>query len=169
MTVIINGSTGIDTVQDSVITSAKLASGQTLSVNGITFPASQVASADANTLDDYEEGTWTPVVASTTGSLTAYTSSGRYTKVGNTVYVNGRFIITTVGTAGGFATINGYPFTANSNQSFNGSCRESASTGNIYNATLNPSNTAGIIAATANGALSWVNTRTYDWNFTYQV
>jgi len=29
---------------------------------GITFPATQSASTDANTLDDYEEGTWTPVV-----------------------------------------------------------------------------------------------------------
>ncbi len=27
---------------------------------GITFPATQSASSDANTLDDYEEGTWTP-------------------------------------------------------------------------------------------------------------
>jgi hypothetical protein len=35
-------------------------SGTTPSLNGITFPATQVASADANTLDDYEEGTWTP-------------------------------------------------------------------------------------------------------------
>jgi hypothetical protein len=34
-------------------------SGTTPSLNGITFPATQVASADANTLDDYEEGTWT--------------------------------------------------------------------------------------------------------------
>jgi len=27
---------------------------------GITFPATQTASSNANTLDDYEEGTWTP-------------------------------------------------------------------------------------------------------------
>ena len=27
---------------------------------GITFPATQSASSDANTLDDYEEGTWNP-------------------------------------------------------------------------------------------------------------
>jgi hypothetical protein len=33
-------------------------SGTTPSLNGITFPATQVPSADANTLDDYEEGTW---------------------------------------------------------------------------------------------------------------
>ena len=34
---------------------------------GITFPATQSASTDANTLDDYEEGTWTPTVNSTGG------------------------------------------------------------------------------------------------------
>jgi hypothetical protein len=32
---------------------------------GITFPAAQSASSDANTLDDYEEGTWTPNVGGT--------------------------------------------------------------------------------------------------------
>jgi hypothetical protein len=31
--------------------------------SGITFPATAVAASDANTLDDYEEGTWTPVVS----------------------------------------------------------------------------------------------------------
>jgi hypothetical protein len=59
--------------------------------SGITFPATQSASSDANTLDDYEEGTWTPVITAQTGSLTAYTSSGIYTKVGRTVYINGKF------------------------------------------------------------------------------
>ncbi len=33
----------------------------------ITFPATQNPSADANTLDDYEEGTWTPVDSSGAG------------------------------------------------------------------------------------------------------
>jgi hypothetical protein len=115
MTVIINGSTGIDTVQDSVITSAKLASGQTLSVNGITFPASQVASADANTLDDYEEGTWTPTLSSsgTAPTVSTYTTrNGNYTKIGDRVTVNCqiRATITSVGT--GTPRITGMPFTS---------------------------------------------------------
>jgi hypothetical protein len=136
---------------------------------GITFPATQSASSDANTLDDYEEGTWTPTVTSQTGSLTAFTSSGRYTKIGNTVYVNAKFKITTTGTAGSYANVSGYPFTSNSNQTFNGAARETQTTGNLYNATLEPSATSGIIAGNANGALSWVDTRDYQWNFTYQV
>jgi hypothetical protein len=31
--------------------------------SGISFPATQSASSDANTLDDYEEGTWTPTTS----------------------------------------------------------------------------------------------------------
>ena len=50
--------------------------------SGITFPATQVASADANTLDDYEEGTWTPTMP----YATAYgTQAGKYVKIGNLV------------------------------------------------------------------------------------
>ena len=56
---------------------------------GITFPASQSASSDANTLDDYEEGTWTPTLTfSTSGSITYLTQTGSYTKIGNTVRVD---------------------------------------------------------------------------------
>ena len=54
---------------------------------GITFPATASASTDSNTLDDYEEGTWTPaLVGSTSGSAASYSSrTGTYTKIGNTV------------------------------------------------------------------------------------
>jgi len=50
---------------------------------GITFPASQSASTDANTLDDYEEGTWTPILASFGG--TGLAATGYYTKIGRVV------------------------------------------------------------------------------------
>jgi hypothetical protein len=112
MTVVINGTTGIDTVQDSVITSAKLASGQTLSVNGITFPASQVASADANTLDDYEEGTWTPTIlfgGSGTG-ITYAVQLGRYTKIGRIVSLQCNVVLSNKGSAAGDANISNLPF-----------------------------------------------------------
>ena len=52
--------------------------------SGVTFPASQSASTDANTLDDYEEGTWTPVDAS--GAALSYTgAAGTYEKIGRQV------------------------------------------------------------------------------------
>jgi hypothetical protein len=74
--------------------------------SGITFPATQSASSDANTLDDYEEGTWTPSV----GGDATYTSQiGQYTKVGNLVYAKFTVIIGTLGT-GRTNDISGLPF-----------------------------------------------------------
>jgi hypothetical protein len=54
----------------------------------IKFPATQNASADANTLDDYEEGTWTPVDGSGAG-LSLVGAAGDYTKCGNRVILDG--------------------------------------------------------------------------------
>jgi len=56
---------------------------------GITFPATQSASTDANTLDDYEEGTWTPTIigSTTAGTATYISTNGTYTKVGRVVTV----------------------------------------------------------------------------------
>lgn len=58
-------------------------------ISGINFPATQVTSTDANTLDDYEEGTWTPSIigTTTTGTATYSIQAGRYTKIGNLVTV----------------------------------------------------------------------------------
>lgn len=55
--------------------------------SGVRFPATQVASADANTLDDYEEGTFTPTVIGSTsaGTATYGRQTGRYTKIGRLV------------------------------------------------------------------------------------
>jgi hypothetical protein len=60
----------------------------------IKFPAAQNASADANTLDDYEEGTYTPTVTGATVVGTP-TYSGFYTKIGRQVRVVATFTSTT--------------------------------------------------------------------------
>ncbi len=76
---------------------------------GITFPATQSASTDANTLDDYEEGTWTPVIKLGTTTQTVTSSSGRYTKIGRQVTVYAEIYgITKSGT--GTLTVTGLPF-----------------------------------------------------------
>jgi hypothetical protein len=67
-------------------TGTMVVSGTTPSLNGITFPATQVASAGANTLDDYEEGTWTPTLINN-GTVTYVAQFGRYTKIGNVVTI----------------------------------------------------------------------------------
>jgi len=56
---------------------------------GITFPATAVASADANTLDDYEEGTWTPTQGGGLTVVGTFSSGGIYIKVGRKITVQG--------------------------------------------------------------------------------
>ena len=85
--------------------------------SGITFPATASDSSDVNTLDDYEEGTWTPTYVPTTGTFTSITydsqTSGRYIKIGNTVFIQGavRTDAITFGTASGIVKVGGLPFT----------------------------------------------------------
>ena len=81
----------------------------TLTNGQLIFPATQVASAGANTLDDYEEGTWTPTDESGAG-LTLTAPSGSYTKIGDSVFYRGRFEYpVTASTA--VAIYGGLPFT----------------------------------------------------------
>jgi hypothetical protein len=86
-----------------------------LTGGGIKFPPTQVASADANTLDDYEEGTFTPtVIGSTTAGTASYTSqAARYTKCGRLVHFE-LYLFWASGTGTGDLVITGLPFTCNS-------------------------------------------------------
>lgn len=97
-------------------TSTAVAAGAKLqTVDGITFPAAQVASADPNTLDDYEEGTWTPTVQFGGASVgIAGTFTGTYTKTGNVVTLCYRLSFSSKGTSTGAMTITGVPFDAGS-------------------------------------------------------
>jgi hypothetical protein len=83
---------------------------------GITFPATQSASSNANTLDDYEEGTWTPAVSDTEGNSATLSgdSNAIYTKIGNIVYWRFSVILTSKAsmTAGNTVIIQGFPFTS---------------------------------------------------------
>ena len=79
---------------------------------GITFPATQSASTDPNTLDDYEEGTWTPVyqgIGGTAGTA-ASTASGTYTKVGREVICKGKLVLTDKGSWTSAVRFEGLPF-----------------------------------------------------------
>lgn len=98
--------------------------GGTTSVTGgqLAFPATQSASSDANTLDDYEEGTWTPVLTFATPgdlSVTYSTQTGFYTKIGRTVVLQGTIFTSafTHSTASGNLQITGVPFAAVSSRS----------------------------------------------------
>ena len=83
--------------------------------SGITFPATQSASSDANTLDDYEEGTFTPTLgASTNPTGVTYTNQiGFYRKIGSFVHVTGFISFTTYTGGSGNLIVNGIPFSPN--------------------------------------------------------
>jgi hypothetical protein len=91
---------------------------------GITFPASQSASSNANTLDDYEEGTWTATASpSSSGSITFDGDNTLfYTKVGRIVTVSGRLDVQSVSSPTGELRVT-LPFTvSNSGQTASSSC-----------------------------------------------
>jgi hypothetical protein len=85
---------------------------------GITFPASASASTDANTLDDYEEGTFTPALVRSGVTFTYASRSGNYIKIGNIVITDFTMNLSTHdGSTGSAATsISGFPFTSSSTQ-----------------------------------------------------
>jgi len=116
----INGTVGATTPSTVVVAPVKASTtmgvgGATPSASGsgLTFPATQSASSDANTLDDYEEGTWTPTVTRNPGTATTYTiPTGTYTKTGRTVVLLGAITPTngTFGAAGDYIRMTGLPF-----------------------------------------------------------
>lgn len=85
----------------------------------IIFPATQNASSNANTLDDYEKGTWTPVLTfATPGDLSVSYSIQQawYEKIGRTVIAHCALQTSafTFTTASGNVQVTGLPFTATS-------------------------------------------------------
>lgn len=57
-----------------------------LGSGGFSFPATQVDSADPNTLDDYEEGLWTPEFSAASCTFNHVAQFGEYLKVGRGVW-----------------------------------------------------------------------------------
>jgi hypothetical protein len=104
---VVSGSAGLKTSADSTgvlalqtngttavtinTTGTVILQGGNTSANGIgvAFPATQSASTDANCLDDYEEGTWTPNQGSGLTIVGTFGSQGFYTKIGNLVTISG--------------------------------------------------------------------------------
>jgi hypothetical protein len=80
----------------------------------VKFPAVQNPSANANTLDDYEEGVWTPVVqfGGAAVGITYSTQTGAYIKIGKLVTVFFSIALTSKGSSVGTATFTGLPFAA---------------------------------------------------------
>ena len=114
-------------------------------VGQIRFPATQIASSDANTLDDYEEGTWTPGFAfggGTTG-ITYTLFAGYYTKIGRLVVCGMNLALSAKGTSTGAATITGLPFTPGQNVNlYSNAVRWSSMTSSLLSCIAQPTNSA---------------------------
>ena len=113
----------------------------TVQTGGIAFPATQVAVTDVNTLDDYEEGTWTPTQGAALTLVGSFSSTGVYTKIGRLVNVVGNIAgSTSLAVASAGVICGGLPFTCGANAcpapyltaaNNSGNCFVSNSTNNI--------------------------------------
>jgi hypothetical protein len=79
---------------------------------GVNFSAnSPAAGMTSQLLNWYEEGTWTPTVTATSGTITATNQGSRYTRIGKMVIAYGYLNIGSVSSPSGTMTIGGLPFT----------------------------------------------------------
>lgn len=81
---------------------------------GVVFNGDSITAA--NTLDDYEEGTFTPTVSDGTNLLTLDIATGIYRKIGATVFIEGRVRSSSLGSASGQLYINNLPFVRSGGQ-----------------------------------------------------
>lgn len=97
----------INAIRQLMADLAAFAGGTVPVTSGIQFPATQVPSGNANTLDDYEEGTFTPSLVFTGGStgITYSIRTGSYVKVGQLVFCQARIILTSKGSSTGQAMV----------------------------------------------------------------
>ena len=119
MSLILDGTNGITTNAGTLLSATTIGVGGTTpsaSGAGISFPATQSASSDANTLDDYEEGTWSPSIG---GNATYTARSGSYTKVGRMVTCSFDLTINAIGT-GSTTSITNFPFVNGSSAAMGG-------------------------------------------------
>ena len=128
-----NFNTGADAVVVDSSSNLKINTGnlvQGTAAKGVNFTANTPQPGmTSQLLNAYEEGTWTPVVAATSGSITSYTASGTYTKVGRLVTATFTYNITNAGAGSGAITVTA-PFAAGSGANYpTGSSREVAVAG----------------------------------------
>ena len=126
-----------------------------LQAGRLEFPATQNASSDPNTLDDYEEGTWTPTATpATSGTITVGSPNlCSYTKIGRVVTVSGLLEVSSVSTPiGASVTIGGLIFTSNSETN-----QRSAGTAVCVNLTSGTVSTTCLIVSSATSFIVQIN------------
>lgn len=138
------------------------------SAGQIQFPATQNASANANTLDDYEEGT----VTLTDGSGAGLSLSGvnvEYTKIGNKVFINGNLNYPATADAS-TATLGSLPYTiSNTDDVGGGSCRNSATAGPHTPIPIKNTTTFKFMVQTGNAANSTFSGAAVNFSLCYKT
>ena len=104
------------TIAGNLTVSGNTAASGTLTSTGLITASAGVAiggTGAANTLDDYEEGTFTPSITFNNASagITYGTRNGTYIKIGRMVYVSIAIRLTSKGSSTGSASVAGLPFT----------------------------------------------------------
>jgi len=85
-----------------------------LTTSGGGLKLDGLSSSDANTLDDYEYGTWTANILCDSGTITVNTSldTGAYVKIGKLVHIQGQFGVSAISSPSGTLKMSGLPFAA---------------------------------------------------------
>jgi hypothetical protein len=137
---------------------------------GITFPATQSASSNANTLDDYEEGTWTPAISMASGTSTGSSGNGTYIKIGRQVTVTVGLAVGTISAGGEISEITGLPFLVQSgNDQAVGLSRENANTGFGWEFRASSSGTAILVRKVADNSAAITTGMVFIGTVTYFV
>ena len=134
MTVTINGTTGLATDSTSAVVEAVSLNHPSSSTAAITMDASNNVtlasnltmtggiylggSGSANLLQDYEEGSFTPTLSFSSGTIGYAWNTGQYTKVGNQVSANIAFYVNSISSPSGTMGILGLPFVAASGEQY---------------------------------------------------
>ena len=150
--------TVLTTAASQTLTTPNIVGPLTLTSGGITFNANPGGGTQA-TLNDYETGTWTPVLVPGTGTITSSTVYGSYTKVGKLVTLNFQAQITG-GTVTSMGSITGLPFTCSSTAPAVGCAREFINTGLLWSVNISSGGTGVTLFTYANGQTV---TNTYAW------
>jgi len=153
------GLTDTQTLTNKTLTSPTIATptmtGQatipTINLTGgqITFPATQSASSNANTLDDYEEGTWTPAQGACV-VVGTFSSTGNYTKIGRQVVVTGKLSGSTSISVGVDVLTTGLPFAVVGNDGVGTTTNNAANISVLNDGNASAMYSCGSISATTN-------------------
>jgi hypothetical protein len=145
--------------------------GGTLVNTGLITASAGVAiggTGAANTLDDYEEGDFTPTLTPGGGSYNGLTLTGKYTKIGRVVTVQMRLKIDASGNASGSATVGGLPFASvGSWNRMPNKWRENTATGACGQFVVNQGSTGGFMQNDDGSNIAHTTGREYLINAVY--